>query len=466
MHLILTILFLFSAECLMASELEERLTADWPTQESQFDPVSTDPKEAFNKLREAIKFQKAMSPTQKAEYFYQTEIEDSPCQHCPEYLSLIREVNQIVEKVPEKRTEDVAIRNEAMVQLNRLKFMYYETRLVEENSDQGCLMYYNLKSLQPEEIPKDSLILLAEEALSLKNVTSFQFYPREKDKATHYFYRGEGKQANIIIEVVVYNDKKAVIRYHHYRQPKVVNKYNLPNLGSDPNEEVLPEKKDWDPLGVQDIDLDAKGEVQLSETYKVASKSEVDLKEQSAQFAIVDSTGKNWISVDTKHRSAKEVSVKTLIPVEWQVSESGLKVQGNVKYERSESYKDNESSEETSAVFALTDHNHEYLRTSVVSRDHVKDVIALSSRFNLGGHGTVSGKAERDVAGNKTYSISHQLNDQNSSITTRLGVDSDKSKFFEIQKEKKISDTSSMILAFKTTEDKETYVMYQYKTKF
>jgi hypothetical protein len=465
-HLILTILFLFSTESLLASELEERLMADWPIEESQFTPTSIDPKEAFKKVREAIKYHKEMSPTKEAEYFYQAEVEDSPCHHCPEYLKLIREVNQIAEKVPEKRSEDVAIRNEAMIQLNRLKFMYYETRLVEEEGDQGCLMYYNMRALRREEIPKDSLILLAEEALSLKNVTSFQFYPREKDQATHYFYRGEGEQANIIIEVVVYNDKKAVIRYHHYKEANKVDKYNLPYLGSEPREKPHPREKEWNPMGVKDLDLNAKGEVHISETYKVASKSEVDLKEQSAQFALVDSAGKNWVSVDTKHRSAKEVSVRTFIPVEWQIAESGLKVQGNVEYERTASYKDKESSEETSAVFALTDHNHEYLRTSVVSRDHVKDVVALSSRFNLGAYGSVTGQAERDAIGQKTYSISHRVADKTSAVTTRLGVDSEDSKFFEIQRETRIGDNSSMILAFKTSEDKETYVMYQYKTKF
>lgn len=466
MHLIFTILFLLSAESLMASELEQRLMADWPTQNTQLNTTSDDPKEAFNKLREAVKLHRSMSPTKEAEYFYQSEVEDSPCHHCPEYLKLIREVNQIVEKVPEKKSEDVAIRNEAMIQLNRLKFMYYETRLVEEEGDQGCLMYYNMRTLRREEIPKDSLILLAEEALSLNNVTSFLFYPREKGTATHYFYRGEGDHENIIIEVVVYNDKKAVIRYHHYKAAEKVDKYNLPYLGSEPRVKPLPREKNWNPMGVRDLELDAKREVHISESYKVASQSEVDLKEQSAQFALVDSAGKNWVLVDTKHKTAKEISVRTFIPVEWQINESGLKVQGNVEYERTASYKDKEDSEEASAVFALTDHNHEYLRTSVVSRDHVKDVIALSSRFNLGGYGSVTGQAERDAIGQKTYSISHQVGDQKNLVTTRVGVNSEDSKFFEIQRETRIGDNSSMILAFKTSEDRETYVMYQYKAKF
>ncbi|MFP5386097.1 MAG: hypothetical protein ACLGHN_08470 [Bacteriovoracia bacterium] len=459
--LLIPITVLFISWSSQAEELEFRLKSLNKTSVSPYQAREVTASDAVKLLREAVKKTRNMSPTEEAEFFYQMETDNRPCIHCPEYLGLIREVNQIVEKLP-ANGETVGVHNESMIQLNRLKFLYYETKAVEEDGDPDCLKPSGLDPFPLVESLDGSFELLAEEALSLPNVRSFQYYPENDKKRMHYFYRGEGPHSNVIIEVVVYHDQKAVIRYHHYR-PKSFASNKLPGIGEAVAPAVKPEKKEtW--YENLDDNVDSKQEIKVSEDMGITTESQVKLKEQKTKISLKDSTGKNWVVVDAEHKTAKELSFNTIIPVEWKLNEEGLKVGGHLNYKRNEAYLKGEGKEESSAVFALTDHNHEYFKTSVVSRENAQDIITLSSRYSLGDYGSVSAVAERDEFGRRNASIGHVMGDPKDSVlTTRVGMDSQKNAFFEIQKEQQLSKTSSMVLSFKTTQDGETYVLYQFK---
>lgn len=424
-------------------------------------------------VKEALKKEKNKTPTQDAENYYQFETSDKPCNHCPQYLNLIREVNKIVEKVPVKSSDSISLQNESLIQLNRLKFMYYERKITLENGGEACMQYQQDNPINPTLYNDDNTIILAEEALSLPNITSLQLIPEGNEKEIRYFYKGTGSQTNVIIEIVIYPDRRAVLRYRRMKGTENL----LPDLGSSantkPNLEVpaalvnlgsiltSDKKKIGETLVQQDIKIaEDSSTLTIGEGLKMTSDTKAKLNKQSVGVALNDGT-KDLVKIDVQHKTLKNLEVSTVVPAAFKITDDGLTVGGAVSYDAKKDFS-GDLSQTKSIVVGLTDHNHEYITTSLISRDDVRE-IALSSKYNLGTMGSVSGTALQDSNGRKEFKLSHGIKDNTSSMTTSVGMSADARRFFELQREQKIGKSQSMVLTIRTDDKHDTTIMYQYR---
>lgn len=280
--------------------------------------VHTDAKEAFDVINQALDFQKKKTANERAEFYYESVVEDKACNHCPEYLSLIKEVNKIVEKIP--TPDDVKASNQQLLQMDRLKFMYYET-VASINGNEVCSIFESKEPTKLKGIERDKLTMLAEELISLPNVSSFQFYPQPPFKEVRYLYRGEGLQSHILIEVIVREDRSAVIRYHHY------DPYDLPDIGG----EVQKERKF--------------NELDLNSTYgrvNIDTSTTLNINEQSSRASLGGNT-RDWVQIEARHSKDNEASLKTILPMEVSIpSDSSIKIKGNISHEQKENLANDE----------------------------------------------------------------------------------------------------------------------------
>lgn len=429
--------------------------------------------ELIKAIKEAIKQSKTETPTQNAEAYYEFTTTNKPCPHCPEYLKLIREVNKIVEKTPAEKSASVSELNESMVQLNRLKFMYYETKIIQENGGEVCMQYQHSNPLNQKLYNEDNTILVAEEMLSLSSVTSFQYIPAGNEKEIRYYYKGTGSQSDVIVEVILYPNEKAVLRYLRLKDSS----FNLPDLGSstEPSKinvdlagsilnlgtAIKGDKKIGETILEQDIPIsDQKGSVQIIEGINLETDTNAKLNKQTVGLSLNDGS-RDILKVDVEHKTLKQLEVTTVIPMALEIDDSGLKVGGAVTLDTKKDY-DGETTQTKTVSFALTDHNHEYFNTAITSSNNV-DQVTLSSRYSLGGMGSVSGMAISDSTGRKEYSIAHGISDHTSSMTTRMGMSADARRFFELQREQKIGKNQTMVFTVRTDSNHETTFMYQYK---
>lgn len=265
---------------------------------------------ALEKIDQALELQKNQSATERAEFYYESVVDEkAACTHCPEYLSLIKEVNKIVEKIP--TPQDVKSANRQLVQIDRLKFMYYEV-VSSLNGNEVCSIFENKDPIRLKGVERDHLTLLSEELLALPNVTSVQFYPNPPEKEIRYLYQGEGLQSHILIEVVVKEDKTAVIRYHHY------NPYNLPDIGG-----VLQNGK----FNEFDLASNAGG-------LNIDTKTVINVSEQTSKVGLA-LDNRQWVSIEARHRNDEEASIKTILPLEISLP-SEMKITGAVTHEQKE----------------------------------------------------------------------------------------------------------------------------------
>ena len=405
-----------------------------------------------------------LTPTKDAELYYQFETDNNLCIHCPQYVKLIREINKIVEKVEPTNGESIGLQNESLLQLNRLKFLYYEVKVQEENGGEKCLQYQHADVIGRRTVSTDSLTLLAEEALSLPNVTSIQYIPKLNEKEIRYFYRGEGLQRDVVVEVVMYPDRRAVIRYHRFKG--FSDDIQLPDLGSSakrPSENtshLVPAI-----ISQESVISEDKGKLDVGGRLKIRSDSIARINKQSLGVSLNDESGKDLVKVDVKHKTLNIIEVSTLVPMEWKLQDGGLTVGGALSYQETNKYREDKSKSQTkSVVLGLTDHNHEYFKTTLISKDNIDQVI-LSSRYSLGGLGSVSASGSRDSIGRKEFIFSHGMSDMHSTTTTKIGMSPDAKRYFELQREKRIGKDQTIVLSIRTNDRHETSIMYQYKLR-
>lgn len=306
--------------------------------------ASSDIKVALETIDQAIDLQKQRTANQKAEYYYETVVDEkAPCTHCPEYVSLIKEVNKIVEQIP--LPDDVTRANRQLVEIDRLKFMYYEI-VAAANGTETCSIFDNSDPSRPNGIERDKLTLIAEQLIDLPNITSIQFYPQPPAKEKRYFYRGEGLQSHILIEIIVKEDRTALIRYHHYFP------YLVPDIGGSiaNKERKLNELELGSSVGGLQVD----------------TKTVVNLSDQTTT-ASVNGEKREWVTIEARHRNENDVSLKTIIPMEISLSEeSGVKVAGNISHEQKEN---------------LVDSEHDKINRAELNVSSTKNSKLLSAKF-------------------------------------------------------------------------------------
>lgn len=442
----LLILFTYSAAVAAEDELEQLKEV---TERSE-----------FTALKDTVvgHIKSKFTPTTEVIYDYKTD--DRPCQHCPEYLELTSEVNKIIERMPLEKTSPGNY-NDAILKLNKLKFMYYEVKSGMENGGIQCVQYANTDPRNIQLTANDNTRLLAEEMLDLPNVTSFQYYPKGNQKEIKYYYRGEGMQADIMVEVTIYPDRTAMVRYYRMKdfrvEEKVLNKKEISN-----RDQSLSVKAISQDLKFQKTD---EKEIELNDDITLDADPDLKLKQQKLAVSLKkNSTGKEWVKLDLEHNTMKDVGISTYIPIEMKLNEGSLKLGGNVGMSKTSTYQGEVTEDTKSVQLALTDRNHEYIRASIVSQ-HELDQMTFSSKYDMGKFGHIKGSVFRDTEGKKEYSMAHGFTGDNSVTTTRVGMTADAKKFLELQREQKIGKSQSMVLTFRTDEDKDVSIMYQYQIR-
>lgn len=475
-------------------------------------------KEWFNKGAEKVgeylnerKKEKVLTANEQAELYYQGNVPDKPCVHCPTYLNLVREVNKVVAKTSDSK-ESVTSYNKRMIELNKLKFLYYATREVSESGIEGCQKWNNHDYLNKVKLEGNTK-LLAEEVLHMPNVTSVQYMPQGNEKDVFYYYRGEGMQSNVVIEVKMSKNGEARIRYYRYEAKGEFDpNRDLPDLGSAPltaKEDDKPKEGNYFDMKMDvktkklvlptDVEIAEAGtSTEITENLRLKSKTSLAFNNQITSMSLAKSTGEDWLKVEAQNKTQGETAFATTIPVEIKLNkESDLTLGGGLKHQMVRDFnKVNSDFENTNTVaLGLTDHNHEYLNAEIISKEDGLRNVALSSKYSLGDHGNISGRYEFDNDGSRKYTIGNETRygEQNSitgkyefdnkgnkaysvgnktymgnygTLTTSFGVTDERKQFIELGHEKKISDSASMVLSVKSGRDQETTLMYQIQAKF
>lgn len=370
------------------------------------------------------------------------------CEGCPEHLSLVSSVNNILGKL-EQTAGPVINHNHFTIELNRLRFLYAETKSLQDGA-----LCEQLNPSKQSEFEDGKLKLIAEEMMSLPNVNGVQIYPGNESDRKHFFYRGEGEYRNYIVEVITALDKTVMMRLHKFEP--TVRPVTVQERRSEERSRPIP-------LITTPVKVD--GQVMVGDGLTVSTTSKSTLVEQRAKMSL--SGEREWLVVSAEHNTGKNINVQTVIPVEISVDDSsGLKVDGSLEYERNENYRSGAGEVTRRASLALTDHNHEYLRTALVAEGSRGNALTLSSRYNFGSYGTVEGIAERDFSGGRSYRLSHSAGNERDRFRTALGMDASRNRFIEFQNERRLSQTSSVVLTIRQTQGGDKHVMYQYRGDF
>lgn len=330
---------------------------------------------AYKKVSETYEKVKKQSGTERAEFYYEMNLgESKPCTHCPEYLNLIKEVNKIVDKIP--KSQNIAQANEEMIQLDRLKFLYYES-VAAVNGNEVCSIFGNMDPLDRSGIKRDKLTLLSEELLELPHVTSLQYYPTPPQTEIRYLYRGEGLQSHIIIEVIAKADKSAVVRYHYY------NPDDLPSLGG----RVVESDSKFNEF---------KGSSRLNKDFDLDTKMEVNIDNQITQ-ATLKNNGKDWVQIEGRHVNKSEAAIKAYLPIEVNIpSETGVKLSGGISHEQKENLATDNHHKTDQAELKVTNENNQELRAHLKKSD-TKEELIIGTRYkkNLSKNLVMSTEAEQ-----------------------------------------------------------------------
>lgn len=206
-------------------------------------------------------------------------------------------------------------------------------------------------------------------------------------------------------------------------------------------------------------------EIELNDDITLDADPDLKLNQQKLAVSLKkNKTGKEWVKLDLEHNTMKDVGISTYVPIEMKLNDGSLKLGGNVGMSKTSTYQGEVTEDTKSVQLALTDRNHEYIRASIVSQ-HELDQMTFSSKYGMGKFGHIKGSVFRDTEGNKEYSMAHGFTGDNSVTTTRVGMTADAKKFLELQREQKIGKTQSMVLTFRTDEDKDVSIMYQYQIR-
>lgn len=501
--LILT-LSIFSLNIFADSALSERLRLNdsynriyEKVNSSEEDPALA---EFASKAQEAYKAQKKLEddPNYRAKLFYQDDVRAKPCAHCPQYLSLINEVNKIVEKVP---TSDVKSNNEKMISLTKLKFLYYTVQSNTPEDQTSCKLVTSLLPNQVEEFKKGKMNLAAEQALQLPNVNSVQYY-EGKGKDVHYFYRGESdSERNVVIEVIAKADGSAVIKYYKY-DPNL----GLPDLGGN-SMAIEPKKKgdnyiDIDPsvetkkmVLVDDIKFGKIGnKINVTDDVNIKHETAVSFNKQQTSLSLEDEKGKQYVAVQGTNIVDGKKTIDAVVNYDFEVvKESDLKIGTSVGNKTEFGIGSSNSINTQTAKLSLSDKDNEYLNFKSSYDEKGMDTYGFGNKFKAG-DGSVGSSADFDRQGNKTYSlkaldqgyiseagVKYKYNydgtknygavigtnlDSSTKLKTEYSRSSTGSNSYGVAFEKNISENTSMVLTIKNDSSSGTNVMYQFQSKF
>jgi hypothetical protein len=178
--------------------------------------------EEFNKQIEELK---KRNPGMSFNLDRKEVVEDKKeCSHCPSYLNLTKQVNNILAKVSASGTEEVPR------EINKLKMLFYTIKSRDLDGNLKCQNYEMIDYMMNDDKKlKGEAKFIASEFFEVKGIESLFYNMPENEKIVYYFKDQE--KSNVLVQVVVEKNKKPEIRYYSYTpSSKEVNPYNLPDL--------------------------------------------------------------------------------------------------------------------------------------------------------------------------------------------------------------------------------------------
>lgn len=505
MKSLILLFFIFSTTAFADTALTTRLRKN-DSYDQIYQKVSTtgsDPtiSEASSKIKEAWAAQKKLEedPNARAKMYYQENVDAKPCSSCPKYLDLVLEVNKIVEKT---KDQDVQSANEKMVALTKLKFLYYTVKSTDEDNNVTCKTYNPMLPGERESYERGSLTLAAEQALALPDVNSVQFY-EGRGKEVHYYYKGEGAEANNVIEVVIMPDGKAIMKYYKYD-----NGFNLPALGDVPRDRIATGDKDnyieFKPtvetknmVLPTDIGFGSMGtKYSITDTLDLRNKTEFAFNKQETNVSVADKDGNKFVVLEGENITDGKKKVDAVVNYDFGLSDdSKLKLGtgvGNTTETNTNDFSDGVTNKQ-SVRLGLTDHNNEYITTKTFVDSEGVSAVNLGSKYKAG-DGSVGGNVEltregartykvdvldqgylsnagirytEDALGTKTYGVSSGVAlDKSLRLSTDYSRSDSVGQAVSLNLQKKVSENTSMVLSVGKSEKDGATVMYQFQSKF
>lgn len=456
---------------------------------------------ASAKAQEAWEAQKKLEedPNARAKMYYQENVDAKPCSSCPRYLDLILEVNKIVEKT---KDESVQSANEKMVALTKLKFLYYTVKSTDEDNNVTCKTYSPMLPGERSSYERGSLTLAAEQALALPDVNSVQFY-EGRGKEVHYYYKGEGAEANNVVEVVIMPDGKAIMKYYKYDDG-----LNLPTMGDVPRNklglgdkdnyiEFKPTVKTENFVLPTDVGFGSMGtKYSISDNLDLKNKTDFAFNKQETNLSLADKDGKKYVIVEGQNITDGKKKVDAVVNYDFDLSkDSDLKLGtgvGNTTETVTEDFSDGVTNKQSVRV-GITDHNNEYLRVKTFVDAEGVSSVSVGNKYKVG-EGSIDADIEMTRDGTKTYKVdvleqsyftsagikyseddlgakTYGVNtgmalDKSLRLSTEYSRSDSVGQAVSLNLQKKVSENASMVLSVGKSEKDGATVMYQFQSKF
>lgn len=497
-------LIIFSTSVFADTALTSRLRRNdaYDRMYAKIDTTSSDPtvNEFSEKATAAFEAQKKLEsdPTSRAQMYYQEDVDAKACGSCPKYLDLVREVNKIVEKTKDASVQDA---NAKMVSLTKLKFLYYTVKSTDDDNNVKCRTYNPMLPGERKSYERGTLSLAAEQALTLPDVNSVQLY-EGKGKEVHYFYKGEGNEADNVIEVVMMPDGKAIIKYYKYE-----NGLNLPSMGEakltkndqkgDNYIDINPTVKTEKYVLPTDIGFGSMGtKYSISDGLDLKNKTEFGFNKQETNVSVLDKDGNKYLILEGQNITDGKKTVDAVVNYDFDMaSDSKLKLGtsvGNTTETVTEKLSDGVTNKQ-SVRMGITDHNNEYIKVRTYVDAEGVSSVGVGNKYKVG-DGSVGADVEVARDGSKKYKVdvleqayssSAGFNYEESVYNERsygvnVGTNVDKSlrlstgftrsetagSAVNVNFQKKISENTSMALSVGKSEKEGATVLYQFESKF
>jgi len=180
----------------------------------------------FNKKLDEYK---KLHPGENFKFERKETVEDrKDCSHCPSYLSLTEQVNDILAKVAGSGAQEVPR------EVSKLKMLFYTIKSRDLDGNIKCQNYEMIDYMMDKDKKLNGEAkFIASEFFSVKGIESVFYNMPENEKIIYYFK--DQANSNVLVQVVVEKGKRPEIRYYSYNPSKAeINPYNLPDLEAKP----------------------------------------------------------------------------------------------------------------------------------------------------------------------------------------------------------------------------------------
>lgn len=398
-------------------------------------------------------------------FLMEEEATSRSCSHCPRHMDLANSVNNVLEAM--KKNPEVAKHQEIPININRLRFMFYQIKSRDEGGVISCARYRDVTpDLRPTKLDGD-MNLMAEDVFKFNGVAAAQLVDSSKEEII-YYYRGEGNQKNIIVQAVLTKDG-GKFRYYYYRPTeKEKNPFNLPSMGHDVDaEDATIKKKQYngpemkmteqdkiDSKNTFDISVDPTFDTKLNVVptnlqiakgnlsqgvggtgLRLNAGSSLSLKGNEASINVQSEEGKKFVELDVATGLDGVTTAKVTVPYEVRLSvedkPEAMKLNGKLEEEMTKQ----------AVTLALTSGTIEHVKTQW-KRDKTTQV--------------------------QTYAVSRGFNiTKDEKLTFEVGKNEEKNKYVSFQaatitKKKDVS----MVLDVRVDENRKASLRYTLQSRF